>query len=222
MGGVTKGSGANFIDITGQVFGEWKVLSRFGTSKKVEWTCQCSCGSVKVVKGTDIRFGKSKSCGCLAKKLTEERKKSSLSKLHSTTYNSWCGMKQRCLYTKHPQYKDYGGRGVKVCSQWLNDFEQFLKDLGPKPDGMSLDRIDVNADYSPANCKWSTRSEQSNNTRRSIKVNYLGRLMTLKQVSELAGVNYWSLHWYFNATGVIEEALEKARNMKPRKKTASS
>src|SRR5206468_1663320 len=83
------------------------------------------------------------------------------------TYRSWYAMKARCTNSNHTSYHHYGGRGITVCERWLNSFEAFLTDMGDRPEGTSLDRIDVNGNYEPSNCKWSTPSEQANNKRRT-------------------------------------------------------
>lgn len=87
--------------------------------------------------------------------------------IKTKTRYSWSGMKQRCLNPHHPQYKDYGGRGIRVCKRWLNDYEAFLEDMGERPPGMTLDRVDNDRGYFKDNCKWSTRKEQANNRRKA-------------------------------------------------------
>jgi hypothetical protein len=93
-------------------------------------------------------------------------------------YDLWCGMKQRCYYTKHKSYAQYGGKGIRVCDRWLS-FENFYADMGKKPEGMTLDRIDISKDYSPENCKWSTYKEQMRNTSRSKFIEHEGRVLCL-------------------------------------------
>jgi len=88
-------------------------------------------------------------------------------------YKIWCGMKQRCYYTKHKSFAKYGAKGIKICERWL-DFGNFYKDMGARPKGMTLDRIDINKDYSPENCKWSTSAEQMRNTSRTRFIEHNG------------------------------------------------
>ena len=136
--------------------------------------CKCDCGSVKNVRLSILRNGEVKSCGCLHRensklRITERNLKHNNTIRGNVTseYNSWAGMKQRCYYIKHNHYNHYGGRGIKVCERWLNSFENFLSDMGRKPGPeYSIDRIDVNGDYEPSNCKWSTPSEQNKNKRK--------------------------------------------------------
>lgn len=107
-------------------------------------------------------------------------------------YSLWCGMKQRCYYKKHKAYDRYGGRGIKVCERWL-DFANFYKDMGERPDGMTLERIDTDGDYSPENCKWATYSEQMKNTKRTKFVEYNGLKLCLLDWSLKLGKSYQCL-----------------------------
>jgi len=104
-------------------------------------------------------------------------------------YLAWANMKKRCFDKKHNSYKNYGARGIGVCTQWLNDYAQFLKDMGRCPEGFSLDRIDVNQGYSPENCKWSSKIDQCNNTRANVFITYNGKTQTLTQWSRELNLN---------------------------------
>jgi hypothetical protein len=144
---------------------KWTILKeaeRLNYKKRV--VAQCECGVIKTIDYYSLKNGLTKSCGCDKK----PNLKHSLSK--SREYNSWNGMKIRCNNTNHKQYKDYGGRGITVCPEWLNSFEQFYKDMGPRPIGKTLDRINNNKGYEPSNCKWSTYSEQAKNKRKIDKI----------------------------------------------------
>jgi hypothetical protein len=139
---------------------------------KRRFECKCDCGNVVSIILADMRSGKTKSCGCIKDNLTSIR-----NSIHNNTwkdgkrisipeYNTWRGMKERCSNPNHKAYKDYGGRGIMVCERWINSYVNFLKDMGKKPSNdYSIDRINVNGNYEPSNCKWATKVEQQKNKR---------------------------------------------------------
>ena len=152
-------------DLTGQRFGKLLALEPVGEDQqgRVLWRCQCDCGHQTIVIGCNLTSGNSKSCGCVQReKLSLRRWKHGMSQ--SLTYVSWYGMIKRCEDPHHRSYPNYGGRGIKVCERW-HSFENFLADMGERPKGTTLDRIDNNGNYCPGNCKWSTFLEQQRNKR---------------------------------------------------------
>ena len=160
-------------DVLGMTFGRLTVVCQRGSKNKyVCWDCKCICGKIVNVRGSDLRKGSIKSCGCLNSESTSDRNRSTKSKhghtagfTHTRTYNSWRSMISRCYNESYEGYKNYGGRGIGICDRWYV-FENFLLDMGDRPEGMTLDRIDVDGNYQPQNCKWSTFKEQSSNKRK--------------------------------------------------------
>ncbi len=110
-------------------------------------------------------------------------------------YQPWGGMKARCYYRKSINFKSYGGRGITVCERWKNDFFTFLLDMGIRPPGTSLDRINPNGNYEPANCRWATRKEQGRNRRDNVLIDFRGQRMTLTEAAEITGVPLPTAYW---------------------------
>jgi hypothetical protein len=149
------------IDLRGKRFGRW-IVTDYAQNQR--WSCICDCGVRADVDGFYLRSGTSKSCGCLQRELA----KAQFTK-HGMTgsreYRSWESMKSRCFNPKRHHYENYGGRGISVCKRWANSFEEFFADMGPRPAGCSLDRIDPSKGYTPANCRWADAKLQRQNQR---------------------------------------------------------
>lgn len=163
-----------FDDITGVKFNRLTAVEYKGRSK---WLFLCECGKEIITNGSDVRNGKSKSCGCLAKEILTKRNITH-GMTDTVTFKIWRGMRQRCENPNNHAYTNYGGRGIKVCERWAK-FENFLADMGERPGGMSIDRIDVSGDYEPSNCRWATRAEQARNTTRNRYVEIDGENLTI-------------------------------------------
>lgn len=178
------------VDLTGKKFGRLTVLHRAKNKKeKVAWLCKCSCGNEIEINSESLKRGLTKSCGCLRSELSRDRRKThghTLFGEETPEYKSWLSMFSRCRCKKGVTYKNYGARGIKVCIRW-NKFENFYKDMGDRPEGTSLDRINNNKGYSPKNCRWATNKEQARNKRNNRKINIKGKIYTLIELAELTG-----------------------------------
>lgn len=151
-------------NIIGEKFGQLTVIKRQGSNKykRAMWLCLCNCGNTKVTTGFNLVNNMTKTCG-----------HKGITKLHQYTYNSWSSMINRCNNTNHKSYNKYGNSGISVCDRWLN-FENFLEDMGERPQGTSIDRIAGASIYSKETCKWSDRSEQGFNTKYNNKLGVTG------------------------------------------------
>lgn len=193
----------------GKVFGRLTVLSEpfrpEGRTRNYVY-CECSCGTIGPKAIADLCSGSTSSCGCYAREQSSKRE-SSHRMSNTPEYNVWKGIKQRCTNPNHTHYGLYGGRGIEMCPEWLESFEQFLADMGPRPEGMTIDRIDGNRGYHPDNCRWATKKEQSRNIKTNVLVEYDGRSMTIKELSERAVVDYATLCWRLGRGWEVERAV---------------
>lgn len=184
-------------DLTGQRFGRLVVESAATTvNARRRWVCRCDCGAVIETAIGNLRSGDTRSCGCLRNEMIGARRRTHGESRGSRTpeYRAWKSMKQRCYRKAHPFFADYGARGIAVCERWREDFAAFLADMGRRPSRRhSLDRIDVNGGYEPANCRWATGSEQCRNKRNNVLVTFGGRTATVAEWAEALGVKYGTL-----------------------------
>ena len=153
------------INITGQRFGRLIVMHKLSKRRytKIQWMCKCDCGKQVSVTTQLLRRGDTRSCGCinLGNKRAQKHGFSC-----TPEYRAWVNMRARCLNKHFWCYKYYGGRGITVCSRWLESVERFLEDMGSRPAGFTLDRIDNDGNYEPVNCRWTDRGTQITNSRR--------------------------------------------------------
>ena len=184
------------VDYVGKRFGHLVVNKYIGQSK---WLCKCDCGKPHITATSNLKRGKLVSCGCIKPERTHNVKTHKMS--GTRFYRIWQNIKTRCTNNLSPNYKNYGGRGIKC--EW-NSFEDFYNDMyesyqkhceefGEK--NTSIDRIDVNDNYSKENCRWSTRKEQSNNKRNNHLIKLNGKEITVMEASEITGINYRTILW---------------------------
>lgn len=197
------------IDVTEQRFGRLTVLGECGKDnfRQYMWLCKCDCGNIVAVRGYSLRSGNTQSCGCLQKdKNIELRTIHGMAK--TRIYNIWQSMKERCSNPLNHCYKNYGGRGIKVCSEWQK-FEPFYEwaTNNNYSDKLTIDRIDVNGDYEPSNCRWITIKEQQSNTRRNHYITFNGETKTLKQWAEQLGICHTTLLERLERWHSIKDAL---------------
>lgn len=207
---------SRIIDLTGQRFGRLVAIEHAGRVvnkngfRTTLWKCKCDCGKESVVRYPLLVSGNTRSCGCLERenkerimKLAQQVNRKSVSedfagKLENhPLYKTWKSMLMRCNNPNVRGYKHYGGRGIKVCDRWSGDlgFENFVNDMGERPDGTTLDRIDVNGNYEPSNCRWATTEQQMNNRTDNSRIILNGESITCAQLCKKYGFYYtWVAH----------------------------
>lgn len=185
------------MDLTGQKFGRLTVINllseRAKNGMKI-YKCLCNCGNYINVRHGNLTSGNTKSCGCFNSDCSSKRN-STHHKTHTRLYKIYYNMKTMCYNKNSTRYSDWGGRGIGVCDEWLNDFMSFYNWAinNGYNDTLTIDRIDNNKGYSPSNCRWVTNQEQSNNRRSNINITYNGKTQTMTQWAEELGINYNTL-----------------------------
>lgn len=175
------------LELTGQRFGRFFVKSfAYMRPNGSYWNCRCECGVEKIVRGGDLNKGATLSCGCLG---IERRAVANTihGKSKTPTFEIWCAIIQRCENPKNKNYSRYGGRGITICKRWRSSFQAFLVDMGERPDGMSIDRIDNDGNYEPNNCRWATREGQVNNLSSNIRLTVNGQTHTIAEWERIQG-----------------------------------
>jgi hypothetical protein len=184
------------------------LLERVVVRKRGHWLSRCDCGKQWMCREDGIKAGVVKSCGCLKNEIAAALK--TKHSMHLTReYKSWNGMIQRCSNPRATGFANYGGRGIKVCDAWRSSFEAFYADMGPRPDGMTLDRIDGDGNYEPGNCHWATRAEQTVGRRPTKWVRLRGRLMPLAYASTELGMSPSGIYHHIYSRDVTpQEAVD--------------
>lgn len=171
------------IDLKSQKFGRLKVLDfAYNKNRKSYWKCLCDCGNIKIIESYKLKTGHTKSCGCYAKEVTRNNTITH-NKTNTKLYRTWQNMKRRCDNKKTKSYKYYGEKGIRVCDEWLHDFMNFYNwamQNGYKEE-LSIDRINVNGNYEPNNCRWVDIETQANNKTNNHFLSYNGKTLTINQ-----------------------------------------
>lgn len=216
---------ANFRDLTGQVFYKMTIISYVGRTEKggnSKWLCKCECGNFKIIIGRNLLAGTTKSCGCYAKKVSSELKTTHGCSENNKTpeYVTWLGIKARCYNVNSGSYPHYGGRGITVCDEWKNSFQQFLKDMGKRPTPKhSIDRYPNNetGNYEPSNCRWATREEQDRNRRSNKWFEFDGENLILTDWARKLECDHSALSYMIKIKGSFELACIHYMNKKSKK-----
>lgn len=194
----------------GDVFDRLRVVKDStdrSSSGSILWLCECECGREVKATGAALKRGEYRSCGCWTK---DRMKNSPPAKTHgmsnTPTYKSWAAMKRRCTDPSFKDYPQYGGRGIRIHKEWM-DFSTFLRDMGERPTGYTLDRKNSNGDYIPSNCRWASRLTQGNNTCRNRILEYRGKKQTMAQWSRDTGIPYSRLRARLN---ILKWPIDKA------------
>lgn len=190
-------------DRVGQRFTRLLVIGRAeGPCAETYWMCLCDCGRRHIGTARNLRSGRLKSCGCL-----NNEKRLARSTTHGLSktaeYNIWNHIKSRCCNPRNARFADYGGRGITICARWRDDFAAFFSDMGCRPTGTSIDRIDNDGPYSPENCHWASAKEQARNTRKNLKI---WHYRSLTELAEVSGLNVGTLWGRLNRGWTIERA----------------
>ena len=180
------------IDLAGQMFDRLTVMQESGKDTRGEtlWMCKCECGNIVNVLSSNLRTGHTKSCGCRRSDKGVGNYKHGM--YGTSIYEVWSAMIQRCTNEGHAYYYRYGGRGIKVCVRWLK-FENFYKDMGDKPDGFTLERINNNGDYCKDNCKWVTVKEQTHNRETTVNITFNGKTQCVAAWEDELGFKHGTL-----------------------------
>lgn len=216
---------SQFVDLTGQKFGKLTVVEYAGAhltpsgQKKRLWKCSCDCGGSITVHGSSLKNGNTVSCWCVrraaAAKISKAKHGHCGNGRSSVEYRAWSAMLGRTNNPDHKQFAEYGGRGIMVCDRWQK-FENFMEDMGHRPPGMSLDRIENEGNYEPGNCRWTNSLGQNNNKRDNRRIEAMGESRTIAEWSRISGISHGTISQRLRAGWPNGEAVTKA--VRPKRK----
>ncbi len=213
-------------NLTGRTFGRLTVLKEADERSKngyVQWVCQCSCRdkTVVIIPSYRLRSGHTRSCGCLQRDTVANgnicREKYPVTERSTRLYRIWRGILARTSYDSQTCYKNYGGRGITMCDEWRDNFISFRNWAlsNGYADDLSIDRLDNDGDYTPSNCKWSTRKEQNNNQRSNLVLSFDGKTHTASQWAELMGITksciYKRIRRGYSVEAILKEFIERTK-----------
>lgn len=198
-----------FQDLAGTKFGKLTAVSRDKSRRGTFWTCLCDCGNTTTVAAGNLKSGAQISCGCVHRQLAGARQFRH-GMVGSREYQAWTHAKKRCTNPRDGAYRNYGGRGITMCRKWTESFQAFYEDMGPCPEGLTLDRIDNEGHYEPGNCRWTNRVVQNNNTRNTVLITYEGVTRSMSEWAELKGISKSALRYrYENGLPLFEPSRMK-------------
>ncbi len=191
------------LDLTGRTFDRLSVVGVSHRDRRgaVYWLCRCSCGNEKRVRANVLTSGRARSCGCLHRDVITQH-----GMTKTRTFKSWESMWQRCSNPNAKSYEHYGGRGIRVCDEWQS-FRQFHEDMGERPEGMSLDRLDVDGDYEPGNCRWADKYQQQRNRVGTQTLALGDEVLTYPEWSERTGLPTSVIRWRISRGWSVHDAL---------------
>jgi hypothetical protein len=199
-------------DLTGQKFNKLTVIGDSGirsSNRSIKWKCVCDCGNIVQVESATLSGLKQQSCGCVMKGVAKHVLHGHTKQNKATgTYNSWANMKQRCTNPSNSKYKNYGLRGITVCKEWIDSFENFVLDMGEKPFGMTLERKDVNKGYLKENCCWADMKTQANNKTSNRVLTHDGKSMTASQWADHLNIKFATLRMRLHRNWPLERVLK--------------
>jgi hypothetical protein len=220
---------AVFMNLSGTRFGRLVAITADRTGAQVRWHCQCDCGNTTFIAASSLRKGNTASCGCLGDETRSINfKRASIGRTShgyarkrrtSPEYGIWNTMRSRCSNPNSINYHLYGGRGITFCARW-NVFENFLADMGLRPVGTSLERLNNSLGYEPGNCKWATRLEQANNKRTTVFLTYAGRRRPLRDWARDTGIKPTTLWFRYNKGWSAEKCLTNPVRQPPARRVA--